>query len=164
MRLSHRTGSTDSPRIETQSWLCSWAEAAPRECCLPHPSLWGRAAVPHTVLPRPGALAGPWSPGGDPLELAGRWILGCPLPWEVMLPMRMEICREGGRSLGNVNKEVILVLRSEHRGGCAAPAPVTPALRKAACCQNCKYPLDLLMTYPLQTHFPFCNNQWGFST
>lgn len=34
-------------------------------------------------------------------------------------------CQESGRSLGGVT----LVLRSDPRGGCAVPTPVTPALR-----------------------------------
>lgn len=50
------------------------------------------------------------------------------------------------------------------RGGCAVPAHVTPPLRWAACCQNYKHHIDLLITYPLKTHFPFSTEQWGVST
>jgi len=49
------------------------------------------------------------------------------------------------------------------RGGCAVPACVTPALRWAACCQNYKHVVDLPITCPLKTHFPFCIEQWGAS-
>lgn len=52
----------------------------------------------------------------------------------------------------------------EDRSGCAVPAHVTSALRWAACFQNYKHHVDLPITYPLKTHFPFCTEQWGVST
>lgn len=86
--------------------------------------------MPRAVLPRPGALAGPWSPGGAPLPGTGRQVDfgmcialasdasykdgdmsgGWQEPWE------------GGQG-GDPGFEV------RAQGGCAVLAPVTPALR-----------------------------------